>query len=187
MTPAAIIRAAKAEGLRLELNPAGAIEAIGDAATIERWLPVLRACCKADLVQALRHEAKPAAVPVWADEPAPQRLTPEQRDALTARLLAAPGYRAPMEDEAEIQTFIVRECLFRAHGLTPEIAEALANKLLIRDREFDDRWMCLECRHLQGVGRWRCGAWQQAGLTQQGLARPLVLALQRCDAYSPML
>jgi len=186
MSAAAIIRAAEAEGLRLELNPAGAIEAIGDAATIERWLPVLRAC-KAELVQALRHEAKPAALPVGADEPAPPRLTPEQRADLTARLVAAPGYRAPMEDEAEIQTFIVRECLFRAHGLTAEIAEAEANKLLIRDREGDDRRLCLECRHLQGAGRWRCGNWQQAGVARDGLARDLVLMLQRCDGYHPAL
>lgn len=59
MSAAAVIREALADGVRLELNPAGTLEAVGDAAAVERWLGVLRAR-KAALVQALRDEAEAA-------------------------------------------------------------------------------------------------------------------------------
>ena len=59
----------------------------------------------------------------------------------------------------------------------------LADGLVIRDREGDDRRLCLECTHLQGYGRWHCGNWQAAEVAQQGLARDLVLMLQRCGGF----
>ena len=42
MTPAAIIREAAADGMRLALAPAGTIKATGNQAAVNRWLPVLR-------------------------------------------------------------------------------------------------------------------------------------------------
>jgi len=90
-------------------------------------------------------------------------------------------------NSVEIDTFTARLGHFTAKGLGYDEAEALADKLVQRDREGDDRRLCLECRHLQGAGRWRCGNWQQAGVAQQGLARDLVLMLQRCDGYHPAM
>lgn len=42
MTPAAIIRAAAADGVNLALSPAGTIKATGEQAAINRWLPIIR-------------------------------------------------------------------------------------------------------------------------------------------------
>jgi len=42
MTPAAIIKKAAAEGVRLAVTPAGTIKAIGERAAVTRWLPLIR-------------------------------------------------------------------------------------------------------------------------------------------------
>lgn len=79
---------------------------------------------------------------------------------------------------------------FTNKGLNHIDAEALADKLVIRDRELDDRYFCLECRHLSGYGRtsWRCGNWQTADiairLRDTPLPADLVLQLQRCDGFA---
>lgn len=51
-----------------------------------------------------------------------------------------------------------RLALFDARGLTAADAERLVSKLLVRDREGDNRGCCAECRQLvgNGPGRWRC-------------------------------
>ena len=54
MTPAAIICEAAADGVSLELSPAGTIKATGDQASVNRWLPVLREN-KHALLEALAH------------------------------------------------------------------------------------------------------------------------------------
>ncbi len=83
---------------------------------------------------------------------------------------------------AEIDTFTARLARFTDRGLILADAEALADKLVIRDREGDDRRLCLECRHLRGEGPYRCGNARAAGL-HADLARGLVLTLQRCHGY----
>ena len=42
MTPAAIIRDASADGVRLTLSPSGTIKATGDGAAVGRWLATIR-------------------------------------------------------------------------------------------------------------------------------------------------
>ena len=83
----------------------------------------------------------------------------------------------------EIDTFTERLARFTEKGLTYGDAERLADALVIRDREGDDRRLCLECAYLQGDGRWRCGNWIQADMARDGLARDLVLMLQRCGGF----
>ena len=69
-------------------------------------------------------------------------------------------------------------------------AEVLADKLVTRDRDLDDRRICLECRHLSGVGQtsWRCGNWQAAKVAHRArdvqLPADLVRKLQRCDGFT---
>ena len=53
---------------------------------------------------------------------------------------------------AEIASFKVQLARFTAKGLTFNIGEALADRLVIRDRESDDRRSCLECVNLAGFG-----------------------------------
>lgn len=86
----------------------------------------------------------------------------------------------------EIDAFAARLSRFTDKGLTLADAEALADKLVIRDRESDDRRLCLECAYLQGSGR--CGNWQRAGVAiaarDAQLSAELVQRLQRCHGFS---
>lgn len=93
----------------------------------------------------------------------------------------------------EIDTFKARLARFTDKGTGTDVGEALADKLVIRDRESDDRRLCLECRHLAGYGpgSWRCGNWQAAGTAikarDAGLPADLVWQLQRCDGFITQL
>lgn len=83
----------------------------------------------------------------------------------------------------EIDTFTTRLARFTDKGLSLADAESEANRLVIRDRECDDRRLCLECTHLYGTDLWRCGNWQTANVARDRLGRVLVLMLQRCGGF----
>lgn len=83
----------------------------------------------------------------------------------------------------EVEAFTARLVRFADKGLHHSDAERLADVLVTRDREGDDRRLCLECNHLQGHGRWRCGNWQAANVARDGLVREVVLMLQRCPGF----
>jgi len=88
-------------------------------------------------------------------------------------------------NRAELGTFTARLAQFTDLGLILADAERLADKLVQRDREGDDRLVCLECLHLQ---RGRCGNWQVAGVAIRSrdaqLPPDLILQLQRCDGFA---
>lgn len=86
-------------------------------------------------------------------------------------------------DSKEIDTFTARLERFTDKGVTHDEAERLADGLVNRDREGDDRRLCLECVHLQGRGRWRCANAAQADVAPEALAPALVLMLQRCNGF----
>jgi hypothetical protein len=79
----------------------------------------------------------------------------------------------------EIDIFMSRLARFIDKGLSYDEAQQLASKLVIRDREGDDRRLCLECAHLKGLG---CRNWQQAQVGEH-LPSDLVALLQRCGGY----
>ena len=87
---------------------------------------------------------------------------------------------------AEVETFTARLARFTDHGVILSDAECLADRMVIRDREKDDRAMCLECAHLQRG--WRCGNWQRAGVAIRALDAfipvTLVRQLQRCNGFN---
>jgi hypothetical protein len=87
---------------------------------------------------------------------------------------------------AEIDRFTARLARFTDKGLIQCDAASLADKLVIRDREKDDRATCLECAHLQRGGR--CGNWQRAGVAIRSrdaqLAGDFMQLLQRCDGFA---
>ena len=91
---------------------------------------------------------------------------------------------------AEIETFAARLHKFTDKGLARNDGEALADKLVLRDCESDDRRVCLECKHFagHGAGSWRCGNWQAAGVAIHSpdaqLPADLVVQLQRCDGFT---
>ncbi|MGO4609548.1 hypothetical protein AB4142_24700 [Variovorax sp. 2RAF20] len=80
----------------------------------------------------------------------------------------------------ELDCFTVRLARFTDQGLSLIEAEALADKLVLRDRDGDDRRLCLECEHLSGR---RCGAWQRASVGTQALPASLLALPQRCAAF----
>jgi hypothetical protein len=89
---------------------------------------------------------------------------------------------------AEIGTFTARLSRFTDKGLNLDDGEALADRLVKRDRDLDDRHLCLECLHLAGHGSWRCSNWQRSGIAGHSrdaqLPGELVCTLQRCGGFS---
>lgn len=89
----------------------------------------------------------------------------------------------------EIDNFTARLARFAGKGVGQIDAECLADKLVIRDREADDRRLCLECKHLTGmsVKFWRCANWEAAGVAHRArdmqLPADLVIKLQRCPGF----
>jgi hypothetical protein len=95
----------------------------------------------------------------------------------------------------EIDTFTARLARFADKGLSLLDGEALAGKLVTRDRGADERRLCLECVHLQvkTANRYRdwteffCGNWRACGLSvcarDNGLSRDFAHQLQRCPGF----
>ena len=88
----------------------------------------------------------------------------------------------------EIDTLTARLHHFARRGLVEPEAERLADKLVARDREADDRRLCLECAHLAGRAEaWECRNWQQAAIASMArdaqLPAALVIQPQRCEGF----
>ena len=65
----------------------------------------------------------------------------------------------------------------------PEVeAETLAERLVRRDREVDDRVSCTDCRHYRPG---RCGNHNAAGLQSRDVGHDLAAMLQRCPGFKP--
>jgi len=94
---------------------------------------------------------------------------------------------------SEIDLFAARLARFTDKGVIQIEAESMADKLVTRDRDSDDRRLCLECTHLGGYGAalWRCGNWSRAGVARQArdahLPADLVQQLQRCNGFTNQL
>lgn len=87
--------------------------------------------------------------------------------------------------EAETACFTARRDRFMRRGSFEVEAEALAEKLTLRDRDGDDRHTCFECSRLSGHGvyGWRCGAARFAGVAP-ALPSAMVTVLQRCPGFA---
>lgn len=83
---------------------------------------------------------------------------------------------------AEIDAMQARVAVFARRGVEPDEAERLADLLVIRDRQLDDRQICPECTHLGERGR--CIA-ASAGRIKGADRRlePVPTILQRCEAF----
>lgn len=147
-----------------------------------------------------------SAVPSAVASPMPERLSSvlavpspaelEKRDSTTALMEDPDRWCWPHSSAmngAEIDTFSVRLHKFTDKGLPRTDSEMLADKLVLRDREQDDRRVCLECKHFagHGVGSWRCGNWQAASVAIRSrdaqLPADLVVQLQRCGGFTAHL
>lgn len=84
----------------------------------------------------------------------------------------------------EIETMVERTSFFNRRGLPALEAELLADRLVTRDRDGDDRRLCVECLNMSGrSGAFRCAQWELAGLGQAGIPAGLAVQLQRCDGF----
>ena len=83
---------------------------------------------------------------------------------------------------AELEQFAKRSQQFTRRGSSVESAEAMADRLAIRDREQDDRRTCLECATYRPG---RCGNHRRAGLQAPDVGRDLATLLQRCAGFEP--
>lgn len=82
--------------------------------------------------------------------------------------------------EDEIATFSAREARFRQLRRTD--AEQLAERLTLRDRQADDRRMCVECRELEISGR--CAAARRGEMPgADRRLQPVPHLLIRCEAF----
>lgn len=124
-------------------------------------------------------------------------LTDDHRQAIRDHraellsLLAAPSQPAADPDRwcwphsdamngAELAIFAKRALQFTRRGVTADAADALADRLVIRDREQDERRACLECSAYRPG---RCGNHHRAGLDVTDVGRDLAAMLQRCPGF----
>ena len=104
---------------------------------------------------------------------------PHQREALLATLEGSlRAKKARFKNRQEEARFTQRMNLF--FGRVD--AKELAKRLMIRDREQDDRRLCLECRHFK-PHRLECNNFEWAGFTQPKLGSNWVNQLQRCLGF----
>jgi hypothetical protein len=100
----------------------------------------------------------------------PHRLTNDEADRC----------HAPCWDEAEIAAFTARTERFALLGRTD--ADDLAERLTLRDRDGDDRRLCLECTWLGDTGRCLAAATGRIPGADRRL-EPVQTILQRCGAF----
>ena len=88
----------------------------------------------------------------------------------------------------EIDIFLIRLEHFRSLGFGLNSAENLADRLVIRDRDLDDRVMCVECKYLHGL---ICRNWNKADIAIKAeganLHSSFTVLLQRCDGFKPAI
>jgi hypothetical protein len=84
--------------------------------------------------------------------------------------------------DADIERFTARRNRLLRWGWPTADAEALAERLTLRDRSGDTRASCADCRN---YGPGRCGNSRRAGLHSPEVGRDLVTMLQHCPGAAP--
>ena len=82
--------------------------------------------------------------------------------------------------EGDIDRFLARRARLLLWGWPEPEAEALADRLVRRDRELDARVSCADCKHYRPG---RCNNHRRAGLSTPDVGRDLASMLQRCPGF----
>jgi len=162
----------------------------------KQW-PVLNA--DIDACEALRIPANPeqAASECLPDSQtfagvrkAPNRPESEQVSGLSQDSQNSQGWAATMTTEADlaavawtdadIARFLARRDRLMRWGWSETEAEALAERLVLRDRDADSRVSCTECRHYSPGS---CANHRRAGISAPYVGRDLAGMLQRCPGF----
>ena len=148
------------------------------------------------MTRLLRRAPDTSATPEKSDEvsakpPSALACTPDSLD--TRKWVGTPSANDPAANPdcwcwphssamntGEIALFTRRVARFGELGMSPSEADTQADKLLIRDRDNDDRRLCLECTHLRSGSR--CGARTVANMPK-GTPIDALPILQRCDQF----
>jgi hypothetical protein len=116
------------------------VKLTGPAEAVQRLTPLV-AQCKTALLEVLTERQA-------APEPEPPAPGPHQ----------SWSHYTPA-NAAEIARMAARVERAEALGLSAREADALADRLHLRDREGDDRRLCIECQHIRASGTgWRCAS-----------------------------
>ncbi len=100
--------------------------------------------------------------------------------SMVAPLVNQRGHQGAFNwSDSEIESFNRRVVQFQNQSIDLPKAEAIAETLLVRDRDTDDRRMCVECLSL---AKFNCTTPKAAGLTTRDV-RPIRFMLQRCDGF----
>lgn len=82
--------------------------------------------------------------------------------------------------DGDIARFLDRRARLLRWGWPESEAEDLADRLVRRDRELDERVSCTDCQHYRPG---RCGNHRRAGLHAPDVGRDLAGTLQRCPGF----
>jgi hypothetical protein len=114
------------------------------------------------------------------------RLTPELR-ALVSRcvselvsLVSEAEMAAVAWTDTDIARFLARRDRLMRWGWSEPEAEALAERLVLRDREADPRVSCADCQHYRPG---KCSNHRRAGLLSAEVGRDMAGLLQRCAGF----
>lgn len=83
--------------------------------------------------------------------------------------------------DSDIARFLDRRARLLRWGWAADDAEKLADRMVRRDREHDERVSCTDCRHYRPG---RCDNHERALLSSPELGRDFATQLQRCAGYS---
>jgi hypothetical protein len=98
-----------------------------------------------------------------------------------AERVEAPDLAAVAWTDGDIARFLDRRARLLRWGWPESEAEKLADRLVTRDRDHDERVSCADCRQYRPG---RCGNHKAAGLMTPDMGRDLVALLQRCGGFS---
>ena len=131
-----------------------------------------------DELRAELRQAKPELLQLLS---LPLATYPRRPYALT--VAEADRAHADCRDDAVVAQFVARVSLFIRRGVDASEADDLAERLVLRDREGDDRALCLECSRYRPRN---CTAYRAAGLQSHEVGHDLAARLQRCLAFRPI-
>ena len=108
---------------------------------------------------------------------------PPMRTCETAGAPKATDLAAVAWTDADIARLNLRRARLIRWGWPEAEAEKLADRLVRRDRDADDRVSCIDCRHYRPG---QCGNRRRAGLNAPAVGRDLVAMLQRCPGFAEL-
>lgn len=107
----------------------------------------------------------------------------QQRDEVP-RLTQAQQRAVMGWDDADIAQAVRYMRQAERHGFDLDLADRITDHLMLRDRQLDDRRMCIECSHLNRLGC--CIAAREGGLPGTGRdLQPARVTLHHCSTFKP--